>query len=546
MGLAVLNADATVRRGFTSRLRHQLRDKPLGSHAATAPAATNAAIERFPDQNPNPVLRFDDSGHLTYANEASRPVLNALKVGVGEKVPPAHLANLRKAAAQPGVRLEIVDSMRTFALLPVHVPDLGFTNVYGTEVTAEKVIERFPNQNPNPVFRINDEGELIYANPASQALIEAHGMRVGDRWSDAVARPLLAAVDSESDEPIEILAGLRTYALRPVRVAEYGFITVYGTDITAEKVVAKFPGQNPNPVLRMTPGGELIYANPASATLVEALDLQVGRPLPEHLLNRLMESLASGRILPIECPARDRIFELLPVLIEEFGFVNIYGTDVTAVRELGRARDEIERLLLNILPPPIADRLRRGEQVIADRFDDATLLIADIVGFTTLASGLEPDQLVILLNDLFRTFDALVDKHGLEKIKTIGDAYMVIGGVPTHSDDHVERVADFALDMASALVMGPEARRVSMRIGMHCGPVVAGVIGAKRTIYDVWGDTVNIASRMESLGAPDRVHTSSGIHERLKGRYTFEDRGVIEVKGKGEVSTYFLTGKRAS
>ncbi|HEV3486522.1 MAG TPA: hypothetical protein VG106_14020, partial [Vicinamibacterales bacterium] len=340
--------------------RHALRESQI------------QAINRFPDQNPNPVMRISDDGYLTYANLASNPVRRALGIDVGAPVPEAHVTRLRTAAQTPGERVEVVDGVRTFALLPVAVPDLGFMNVYGTDITAEKLVERFPNQNPNPVFRVDYDGTLVYANAASRPLIEALGLGLGDRWPDAIRAKLLGVAEAGSGEMIQLEAGIRTYALRPVRIAEFGFINVYGTDVTAEKVVAKFPGGNPNPVLRMSRSGELIYANDASRPIVEALRLNLGEPLPTDLARLLMASLESGLLTPIEVPAGARVYELLPVLIPEFDFVNIYGTDVTAARELARAKEESERLLLNILPPPIADRLRRGERVIADRFEDAT------------------------------------------------------------------------------------------------------------------------------------------------------------------------------
>jgi class 3 adenylate cyclase len=288
----------------------------------------------------------------------------------------------------------------------------------------------------------------------------------------------------------------------------------------------------------MSRDGVLIYANDASREIVDSLGLVVGELLPDDVRERLLASLSSGERQPVACPAGELFFVLLPVLIPEFDFVNIYGTDVTAARE-------VERLLLNILPPPIADRLRANEQVIADRFEDATLLIADIAGFTEMSSQLSADDLVLLLDQVFRRMDALVERHGLEKVKTIGDAYMVIGGVPLVTTDHVERVSDMALDMVDALddLQTELLRPVACRIGIHCGPVVAGVIGAKRTIYDVWGDTVNVASRMESLGIPGRIQVTPAIHDRLRGRYRFEERGTIAVKGKGTMATYFLVGR---
>jgi len=503
------------------------------------------AINRFPDQNPNPVMRMAHDGQLTYANAASLPIQEALGVAVGDALPAEFVIKVRRACAAPEERLEIEHGHRTFAVLAVDVPELGFVNIYGSDVTGEKVVERFPNQNPNPVFRVDDDGRLVYANAASRPLIAAFGLEVGDRWPIEIAQRVVAAADSGSTDLIELEADYRTYALRPVRIPEFGFINVYGTDITAEKVVAKFPGQNPNPVLRTDASGVLLYANEASAPMREALHFAVGESLPADLRAQIAARVATGSREPIECIAGEQFYELTAVSIPEFGFINLYGTDVTAARQVARAKEETERLLLNILPPPIADRLRAGERVIADRFEDATLLIADIVGFTELSSRLSADQLVELLNDIFSVCDVLVDRHRLEKVKTIGDAYMVIGGVPMATPDHLERVAEFALDMAAAVgeFSRSGAGQVSFRIGINRGPVVAGVIGSKRTIYDVWGDTVNLASRMESLSEPGRIQVTAPVHDRLAGRYTFEPRGNIEVKGKGMMPTWFLTGR---
>ncbi|MEP7158492.1 MAG: adenylate/guanylate cyclase domain-containing protein [Chloroflexota bacterium] len=501
------------------------------------------AIDRFPDQNPNPVLRVALDGELTYANLSSEPIRRALGAEVGDAVP-AQLMDRLRTAAESGASIELHDGVRTFAVLPVVVQDLGFINLYGSDITAEKVVERFPNQNPNPVFRVDEAGKLVYVNAASRPLIEAFGLEVGDSWPMEIAQRVLAAADT-ANELIEIEADLRTYALRPVRIPEFGFINVYGTDITAEKVVAKFPGQNPNPVLRTDSSGILTYANEASAPMRAALNFAVGEPLPVDLSAQINARVEAASREPIECVAGEQFYELTAVEIPEFGFINLYGTDVTAARQVARAKEETERLLLNILPAPIADRLRSGEKVIADRFEDASLLMADIVDFTELSSGLSADELVELLNDIFSMCDVLVERYDLEKVKTIGDAYMVIGGVPTASDDHLERLADFALDMALAVkeMQTGQEHPIRVRIGINCGPVVAGVIGTKRTIYDVWGDTVNMASRMESLSEPGRIQVTPIVYERLKGTFDFAPRGQIEVKGKGPMTTWWLTGR---
>ena len=210
-------------------------------------------------------------------------------------------------------------------------------------------------------------------------------------------------------------------------------------------------------------------------------------------------------------------------------------------------RQKSERLLLNILPKAITSRLKHGERVIADYFEDVTVLFADIVGFTTLSTQMSPVDLVDLLNDIFSHFDRLAAQHGLEKIKTIGDAYMVVGGLPTPKLNHAEAIADMALGIQKAIVQFNQEhdKALSIRIGIHTGPVVAGIIGTTRFSYDLWGDTVNIASRMESHGVEGGIQVTTAAYERLKDTYLFEKRGEIQVKGKGKMKTYLLTGRQS-
>ncbi|MFP4008969.1 MAG: adenylate/guanylate cyclase domain-containing protein [Spirulinaceae cyanobacterium] len=209
-------------------------------------------------------------------------------------------------------------------------------------------------------------------------------------------------------------------------------------------------------------------------------------------------------------------------------------------------REQTERLLLNILPARIATRLKSDPQSIAEKFDQVTVLFADIVGFTELAGRLAPIDLVNLLNSVFSDFDRLTEKYRLEKIKTIGDAYMVVGGLPTRRRDHADAIANFALDIQSALEQFNQKyqQNLSMRIGIHSGPVVAGVIGLKKFIYDLWGDTVNVASRMESHGVPQQIQVTNATYQFIKDGFEFEYRGRIPIKGKGLMDTYWLMGKK--
>ncbi|MGB3694342.1 MAG: adenylate/guanylate cyclase domain-containing protein, partial [Spirulinaceae cyanobacterium] len=217
-------------------------------------------------------------------------------------------------------------------------------------------------------------------------------------------------------------------------------------------------------------------------------------------------------------------------------------------KELALEKDKTENLLLNILPEPIAGRLKAQEGTIADNFAEVTVMFADIVGFTTFSEQMPPAKLVRLLNNVFSRFDGLLEKHGLEKIKTIGDCYMVVGGLPIEIPNHAEAIAEMALEMLIEIEKFnlEQGQEFAMRMGINTGSVVAGVIGLKKFVYDLWGDTVNTASRMESHGIPGRIHVSSTTYEHLQHKYEFEARGTINIKGKGEMATFLLIKKKST
>ncbi|MGF1538662.1 MAG: PAS domain S-box protein [Elainellaceae cyanobacterium] len=228
--------------------------------------------------------------------------------------------------------------------------------------------------------------------------------------------------------------------------------------------------------------------------------------------------------------------------------------EIALHEEKGKLHEEqmkSEKLLLNILPRPIAKKLtcREDSQAIAERYEQATILFADLVDFTSVAASISASDIVDLLNNIFSSFDKLADRHGLEKIKTIGDAYMVAGGIPTRTEGHVSAIAEMALDMQREIANfrrcpdSPKSTPFQLRIGIHTGPVVAGVIGIRKFIYDLWGDTVNIASRMESQGEPDAIQVTAEVRDALKDQYCLEERGLVDVKGRGVMKTYWLQGK---
>jgi class 3 adenylate cyclase len=218
-----------------------------------------------------------------------------------------------------------------------------------------------------------------------------------------------------------------------------------------------------------------------------------------------------------------------------------------ARKELEEERERSERLLLNVLPAPIAERLKRDPAPIADRFPEASVLFADIVGFTQLSSGMAPEDLVMLLNELFTGFDHVADRHGLEKIKTIGDAYMAVCGVPVPRPDHLERIADAAIEMRDLVAAGiaTGGPPFAVRIGIDTGPVVAGVIGERKFIYDLWGDPVTMASRMESHGVASGIQVTARACERLRAFYALTPRGEIEIKGRGRMETFLLVARKS-
>ncbi len=208
-------------------------------------------------------------------------------------------------------------------------------------------------------------------------------------------------------------------------------------------------------------------------------------------------------------------------------------------------QEKSERLLLNVLPASIAGRLKQGEHTIAERYADVTVLFADLVGFTTLVKRTDPVELVGLLNELFSRFDRIAGRLGLEKIKTIGDCYLVVGGLPEARPDHPAAVAGMALEMLEQLKAFNRERgmRLRLRLGLHTGPVVAGVIGYQKFAYDLWGATVNLASRLQTSGLPNRIHLSATTADRLRTGFRFTERGVIAFKGMGRVRTCLLVGR---
>lgn len=255
----------------------------------------------------------------------------------------------------------------------------------------------------------------------------------------------------------------------------------------------------------------------------------------------------SGVIEPLLSPA-----PIPEWLVVTFFVLNIGGVSTVVyfllryfMRGLAAEKEKSERLLQNMLPASVARRLKAGERPLADRFDEAAVLFADLVGFTPMSETLMPEEVVAMLDQLFSRFDEMAEQRQLEKIKTLGDAYMVVGGLPESRPDAAEAVAEMALDMQEvvATYQTSSDHSLTLRIGIDVGSVVAGVIGQRKFTYDLWGDTVNTASRMESQGIPGRIQVTPRARERLRHRFLFEPRDPLEVKGKGQMTPFLLIGR---
>ena len=242
----------------------------------------------------------------------------------------------------------------------------------------------------------------------------------------------------------------------------------------------------------------------------------------------------------MEDVAGDTAFNLVAVS------ANVFAVLAYFVRQRDRFQKQSDDLLHNILPEEIASRLKADNIMIADSFESASVLFADVVGFTPMSASMSPVDLVGLLNNLFTTFDQFVDELGMEKIKTVGDAYMVASGVPRARFDHAEAIAELALRIRDHVAGNRfDGHKLNVRIGINSGPVVAGIIGTHKFAYDLWGDAVNTASRMESGGVPGSIQVSLATYLLIRGMFVCEPRGAVAVKGKGEMDTYFLVSRRA-
>jgi len=381
-----------------------------------------------------------------------------------------------------------------------------------THATAEYLIEHFGSleniqTQTQLTFQLNGRREFLQVTPLSDSR--------GIDW-------LIVMVVPESDFMQQINANTRLTILLCIAA----LILATGFGILTTRWIAK-------PILRLSEASQAIARGAKSAKASSELHQKV-----------TIESIEELGILASS-------FNTMTQQLQE-SFITLEQRVEERTAELRQEKERSEQLLLNILPKAIADQLKKDQKAIASAIEEVTILFADIVGFTPLSARIPPIELVSLLNEVFSIFDQLADKYKLEKIKTIGDAYMVVGGLPLPQANHAEAIADMALEMQAEMnrfqttsTLGIDGlENFQIRIGINTGSVVAGVIGIKKFIYDLWGDAVNIASRMESSGSPGCIQVTEATYERLKDEYYLEKRGLVEIKGKGKMNTYWLLKKQ--
>ena len=420
--------------------------------ADTATGAVAASMGSFPDKNPNPVLRIARDGTVVYANRASEPLLRTLDTARGERVPDSITAQLASAAADhAGSRFELTADHSTYAILAVHQPDLDAWNVYGTDITGAKVVEKFPDRNPNPVLRASPDGALIYANTAASVITRTLGTVPGELLPADLLAQIRDRIDGGSSAPIHVTGEGCIYRLDPVLIPEFHFINLYGTDVTATQAMTAFPDENPNPVLRIDRAGILAYANPASAPVMAALGAEVG----QAMIRGPAATTASGRRRARAQHRRGGVRAVGSTSCVSSRCRSSSRSTCTAATSLLLARSS--GCCSTSCRPRLPSASGTGEAMIADRFEEMAVLFADVVDFTPFSALRPPAEVVGVLNEVFTIFDRLADRYGLEKIKTIGDAYMVAGGI-TSEGGGVEQVADMALDMVDAMGRVPHGR----------------------------------------------------------------------------------------
>ena len=496
-------------------------------------------LEKFPNQNPNPVLRFSDKGVLLYYNNPSEPIINAWKIKINDKQHKNFLDNLKKTIAEGENSFEINVEQKIFLLKAVYVKELDCINVYGTNITAKKAIDKFPDQNPNPVMRVSKEGILNYHNTASSDIVSSLNLKIGEMISDNLIELVGKTILTKSITKSEITAGKKTYMAHFVPVPEFDFIIIYAADITAKKAINKFPDKNPNPVMRIDKNGELNYFNDASNYIIQNWGIGLNETIPIEIINNLTKP-NSNDTPNMEFEVGDKTYYFNLVNIYEFDFYLLYCTDITDTKD----KERILAKLSKYFSPQVYSSIFTGELDVNINTNrkSLTVFFSDIKGFTTITEKLEPEILTELITYYLTEMTNIAIEYGGTVDKYIGDAIMIFFGDP--NTEGIKKDAVSCVAMALKMRRKVKAIRkkwesfglteaLDVRMGIHTDVCTVGNFGSQdRLDYTVLGNGVNLASRLETLANPNEILISENTYNVIRNdiHCTYSDE--IKVKGK--------------
>lgn len=485
------------------------------------------------------MLRFSDKGGLLYYNNPSEPIINAWKIKINDKPHKNFLDKLKKTISEGENSFEINVEQKIFLLKAVYVKELDCINVYGTNITAKKAIDKFPDQNPNPVMRVSKEGILNYHNTASSDIVSSLNLKIGEMISDNLIELVGKTILTKSITKSEITASKNIYMAHFVPIPEFDFIIIYAADITAKKAINKFPDKNPNPVMRIDKNGELNYFNDASNYIIQNWGIGLNETIPIEIINNLTKP-NSNDTSNMEFEVGDKTYYFNLVKIYEFDFYLLYCTDITDTKD----KERILAKLSKYFSPQVYSSIFTGELDVNINTNrkSLTVFFSDIKGFTTITEKLEPEILTELITYYLTEMTDIAIEYGGTVDKYIGDAIMIFFG-----DPNTEGIKKDAIScVAMALKMRRKVKVIrkkwesfgltealDVRMGIHTDVCTVGNFGSQdRLDYTVLGNGVNLASRLETLANPNEILISENTYNVIRNdiRCTYFDE--IKVKGK--------------
>ena len=507
----------------------------------------DSLYKKFPDQNPNPILRLSVDGRLKYYNQPSKPIINYFSLKMNEKVKDDLFIHVNPTLSKKEHEFEIKLEFTFYSFKCVYVEELNGINIYGTDITAKKTIDKFPDSNPNPVLRVSYKGILNYHNKGSINLVHALKLKVSKIVPKSIFQYLEEVALSGQSSIYEIQAGNFTYSASFVPIPEFQFIIIYATDITAYKVIKKFPSQNPNPVLRVDTNWKMNYFNESSKYIVENTNAGIGEKLPKEFLQNIFNTKSE-----FELDIGSKTYAFNIVKVKEFGFNLIYGTDITDSKD----KEKILNKLSKYFSPQVYNSIFSGELdvTINTKRKNLTVFFSDIKSFTTITEKLEPEMLTKLITNYLTEMTEIAVAYGGTVDKYIGDGIMIFFGDPLSNGIKKDAIAcvSMALEMKKRLRKLKRdwektglSESLDVRMGIHTDVCTVGNFGSiDRLDYTILGNGVNLASRLESLANANEILISENTYNLINSVIESQFFKEVQIKGKSHpVKAYQVLDK---